>query len=224
MRSPIGRARAALVIVSLLVGCAWRRDPEPVYAPDPDPSPPALAGTRGLSGRPDSNADTTRTYLATLDFAGPARRSVIECHGGRRVTLDVYPERNSHYVDPTRARIRGRIVAMVKNVDSVRCNNMRLAPGDSAYWWMGPDSHYPLITAFYSIPRSGAISRVAHTGPVTWHRDGQRPAPDAILSDSLVHPVRGDDGGDLEPLFFGHNSTWIACLGGCCESANMIDG
>jgi hypothetical protein len=204
--------------VSLLVGCAW------LPGPETDPEPTTLVGTRGLSGAPDSDARATRTYLATLDFAGPPRRSRVRCHGNAQVQLDVYPERNSHLVDPRRAQIRGRIVAMVKNVDTVRCNDMRLAPGDSAYWWMGPGADYPLITEFYSISPSGDIRRVARTGPVTWHRDGQRIAPDAVISDSLVHPVRGDDdNGDLEPLRFGHNSTWIACLGGCCESANMLE-
>jgi len=214
VRLPVGRARAALAVMSLLIGCAW--------VPGFDPEPTS-AGTPGMIGRPDEDADATRSYLATLNFSGPPRRSHVTCHGGAVVEMDVYPERYSHQVDPALASSRGRIVAMVKNVGAVKCNDMKLAPGDSAYWWMGANRGYALTTEFYSIPAHGAIHRVAETGPVNWHHDGQRPTPDAKISNVIVHPAGSDDGDDLEPVHFGHNSTWIACLGGCCESATMLE-
>jgi hypothetical protein len=218
VKSTARLARTLLPIMSLLASSACTLDPEPV--------PLTGMGTRGLIGLPNEHAGSTRAYLASLNFAGLAKRSRINCHGGGRpVEIDIDPEQRSHYVDPLAASERGRIVARIRNVDTINCADLHLAPGDTAYWWMGSSRGHAVTIDFWSIPSSGPIRHLAETGPVIWHRDGQRTAPDAKLSNVIVHPAHsdGDDNGDVEPLRFGHNSTWIACLSGCCESTSMID-
>jgi hypothetical protein len=176
----------------------------------------------GTTAPPDESAGAARSQIATLSFAGPARRSQVNCHGGVTVDLDVYPEIDSHHASPADMVSHGRFVAMVKNVGTARCNDLKLSPGDSVYWWMGPRGGN-LVTEFYEVPPSGPIHRVAKAGPVIWHTDGQRPAPDAKIATVIMHPAHSNDGDEIESVLFGHNSTWIACLGGCCESAGMLE-
>lgn len=211
MRSSARCLRVLLSFASLSFASACALEPEP------EPS----MGTRGLVGLPIDNANATRSYLATLRFIGPPKRSRVNCHSGPPVDIDIYPEQSSHQVSPIDASNRGRIVAMIKNVDHSTCADLHLAPGDSAYWWMGPNRGVAVTTDFWSIPPQGPIHHLAETGEVNWHRDGQRPSPNALISEHLVHPA-GDDDGDA-PVHFGHNSTWIACLGGCCESTTLVE-
>lgn len=178
-------------------------------------------GTPGLVGRPGDNYGETRRYLASLRFDGTRSRSPLRCHSGQSVELEISPERNSHQVDPVDAARKGRIVAMIKNVGTATCDDLKLAPGDSAYWWMGGDGSRALTVVFWSIPPQGPIRPLARTGDVIWHHDGQRPAASAVISEHLVHPPGDDDGGEDAVFRFGHNSTWIACLDGCCEATNV---
>ena len=181
----------------------------------------------GLAGLPTENPTATRTYLATLRFTPDARLSTITCDSGATpVTLRIYPEVRSHQLDTTHAKLRGRIVARVVNAGSARCAVLRLSPNDTAYWWMGPNRGYPLTTDFWRIPLEGVIRHLAQTGPTIANPESVlRRNPDAIISDVLRHPapVRypedNGDGGSL--LRFAHNSTWIACLGACCESTGL---
>lgn len=195
-------------------------------APELAPSPAPSTGTPGLVGLPGENDGATRRYLASLHFDGTRSRWPVTCHGGQSVDIEISPERNSHQVDPVEAASAGRIVAMIKNVGNAACPELGLAPGDSAYWWMGGDmrlrgkSKHALTVVFWSIPSHGPIRPLTRTADVIWHHDGQRPTARAAISEHLVHPVGSDDG-DEETLRFGHNSTWIACLGGCCESTGV---
>ncbi len=212
MRSPARLLRFTLPFTSLLLvsACAAALATVP------------SAGTPGLIGRPGENEHETRRYLASLHFDGTRTRSRINCHGGRSAEIEISPERNSHLVDPVDATRAGRIMAMIKNVGADTCPELRLAPGDSAYWWMGGDLRmgvdtvHALTMVFWSIPARGPIRPLARTSDVLWHREYQRPSASAMISEHLVHPARDD--GDDSSLRFGHNSTWIACLDGCCEA------
>lgn len=183
-------------------------------------APAPSTGTPGLIGQPGENDRETRRYVASLHFDAARTRSQLNCHGGSSVEIEIAPERDSHLVDPVDATRKGRIVAVIKNVGTATCADLKLAPGDSVYWWMGGYGTHALTTVFWSIPSRGPIRAVAGTGDVIWHHDGQRPSATAVISEHLVHPP-GDDDGDVAPLRFGHNSTWIACLGGCCESTTL---
>ena len=189
-----------------------RTEEEVVYSEDP-----------GLPGLPTTDPAATRAYLATLTFASSPILSTIRCHGGPLNTIEVYPELRSHHLDPRHAMVQGRIVARIRNVGPGRCQDLYLNPGEVAYWWMGPNRGLSLTTDFWRIPPSpsDAIRHLANTGPTVAHRTAQRALWDAELSDTLRHG--SDDGGDVEPAHFGHNSTWIACLGGCCESTTLVD-
>ena len=104
----------------------------------------------------------------------------------------------------------------------MRCPDLALEPGGIAYWWMGPNRGLSLTTDFWRIPSdaSGDIRHLARTAETRPFKQFQRGLWDAVISDTLQH-APGDDDGDAEPLRFTHNSTWIACLGGCCESARL---
>jgi hypothetical protein len=200
-----------LVIASLVVwsGCKFVSEKPPTASEDP-----------GLAGLPTDDPSATRAYLATLSFTTTARRSSVSCHGaGGLVDIDIYPERRSHLVNPADAARRGRIVARVVNAGTAPCADLHLSPGDTAYWWMGSHRGLPLTTDFWSIPPEGKIHHLAETGPTLTHSDSVRTSPDAKISLSPMHPP--GDGGDLELVLFAHNSTWIACLGGCCESTTL---
>lgn len=195
-------------------GCAAAIRPaeEILYSEDP-----------GLPGLPTTDPVATRAYLATLTFASTPVLSTITCHNGPLNTIEVYPEVRSHHLDPKHAMVQGRIVAMIRNLGPGRCQDLYLNPGEVAYWWMGPNRGLALTTDFWRIPASSgdAIRHLANTGPTVAYRTTQRDRWDAELADTLRH--KSDDGGDLAPAHFGHNSTWIACLGGCCESTTLTD-
>ena len=216
MRSPARLLRFTLPFASLMFAGACAR--ELARAPS--------AGTPGLVGKPGENDAETRRYLASLHFDGTRSRWPVNCHGGRSTEIEISPERNSHLVDPVDATRAGRIMAMIKNVGTATCAELQLAPGDSAYWWMGGDLRlgvdtvHALTMVFWSIPVRGRIRPLTRTSDVLWHHEYQRPSPSAMISEHLVHPARDDDG-DESSLRFGHNSTWIACLGGCCEATNV---
>ena len=184
--------------------------------------PNGLPGTPGLEGLPTDDPAATRAYIARLSFSGPAKRSAVNCHTSGIVNIDIYPEARSHLVDSYWASRRGRIVARLVNAGTATCHDLHLAPGDTAYWWMGPNRGHPLTTDFWRIPSSGQITHLAGTGPTLHHSYYPRTSPDARISESPMH-WPGDDDGEAEPLWFGHNSTWIACLGGCCESTALAD-
>lgn len=194
--------------------------------------PPAQPGDReppnpqvqdpGLPGLPSDDPDATRAYLATLRFVPAAKVSTITCDsGGVTVPILIQPETRSHNLDPRHAAVRGRIVARVVNGGTGRCSTLKLSPGDTAYWWMGPHGQYPLTTVFWRIPARGRVGALAKTGPTLVFGEPQRSEPDARISPVLVHPIPGE-GGDGGWSRFTHNSTWIACLGACCESNNLV--
>jgi hypothetical protein len=175
----------------------------------------------GLPGLPSDDPDATRQYLTSLRFVPVARISNITCDNGNAVRLQIYPEVRSHNLDPLQAALRGRIVARVVNGGGSYCDTLKLAPGETAYWWMGHYGPHPLTTVFWRIPPSGAVDSLAKTGPTFTFREARRLGPDARISDQLVHPMPRDDG-DGGALAFAHNSTWIACLGACCESNGLV--
>lgn len=136
------------------------------------------------------------------------------------MSLRINPEVRSHILNPRHAATRGRVVARVVNDGPGLCQALQLAQGDTAYWWMGPTVTAPLKTVFWRIPSSGPVVPVAKTAPTLVFGEPQHLVPNARISELIMHPVRdeGDGGWGL----FGHNSTWIACLGGCCESNNLM--
>jgi hypothetical protein len=205
----------ALLSAGLLAGTGCRTGgPE---TPAPRPEDP------GLAGYPSEDTGATRAYLATLTFTASPRVSAVTCDSGATTTLRVYPEVRSHRLDTTSAKLRGHIVARVVNAGPSRCDTLRLSPGDTAYWWMGPDRGYTLTTAFWRIPSSGSVIRLAHTGRTRINAEAVRDDPDARIGEGLMHPVpiRPPDDGDGGTLRFMHLSTWIACLGACCESNTL---
>jgi hypothetical protein len=201
-----------LGVSAVLTGCALEIDPFP------DPAD----GTPGLVGLPDAHPDATRAYLATLHFTGGAKRSVVNCHAtATPVNIDIYPETRSHHVDPVQAALKGRIMARIVNAGPSACPDLGLAVGDTAYWWMGANRGFPLTTDFYRIPGIGAVTHLAKTGQTLVFSDSARTYPDARISTYPAHPGDGDGDGGFDRRLFGHNSSWIACLGGCCESAGV---
>ena len=226
MNAPARLHRVVFPVVLLLAGAlAWSgcnllRIP-PATPGDREPNP--LVQDPGLAGLPSDDPDATRAYLATLRFVSSAKVSTITCDsGGVTVPILIHPETRSHNLDPADAAIRGRIVARVVNGGTARCSTLKLSPGDTAYWWMGHYAPYPLTTVFWRIPATGRVDSLAKTGPTLVFREAFRNAPDAKISEVLVHPIPREGGdGDGGWFRFAHNSTWIACLGACCESNNL---
>lgn len=219
MRS--ARQARVTTVLMILAGSAWlssgcagaiRRVDEILFSEDP-----------GLPGLPTTDPAATRAYLATLTFATTPILSTIRCHNGPLNTIEIYPEVRSHHLDPKHAMVQGRIVARIRNAGPGRCQDLYLNPDEVAYWWMGPNRGLPLTTDFWRIPASPgeAIRHLANTGPTVAYKTTQRARWDAELADTLRHKF--DDAGDVAPARFGHNSTWIACLGGCCESTTLVD-
>lgn len=178
----------------------------------------------GLAGLPTDNPAATRAYLAGLTFDGAPITRSIRCHDDVTTIIRIHVERRAHYLDPNSAKQRGRIVARVVNAGPNRCRDLSLGVNETAYWWMGPHRNLALTTDFWRIPResSGPIVHLAQTGATSPSADGQRSIGDAWISDSLRHGS-GDDAGDVESPTFGHLSTWITCLGGCCESTGLVE-
>ena len=177
----------------------------------------------GLIGLPTDDADATRAYLRTLRFIAQPRISTVTCHNGASVRLEIYPEERSHLLDPRHAAEQGRIVARMVNRGATECNDLRLARGDTAYWWMGPDRRYPLTTNFYRIEARGGVQHLAMTRETLVNPEMGIRAPNARISLFLKHPSgsRVGDDGDGGAIRFMHLSTWIECLGACCESAGV---
>ncbi len=208
--------RAAVIAVALLSSaCTAAVVPAPVYIYSEDP---------GLPGIPTTDPAATRAYVARLTFATTPIVSAVSCHNGQRANIQVFPEVRSHHLDPDHAKQQGRIVAWIRNAGPGPCNDLHLGAGETAYWWTGPYRGLALTTDFWRIPASptDAIRHLAQTGETKHYTLLLRSLWDAAISDSLRHPP-GDDGSDAEPPMFGHNSTWIACLDGCCESAGLIE-
>lgn len=177
----------------------------------------------GLFGLPTDDPVATRAYVSGLTFAaGPITRT-LRCEGNVTTTLRIYVEQRAHHLSPASARMRGRIVARVVNAGPNRCPELSLDPSETAYWWTGPNRGHSLTTDFWRIPGApGEIIRhLAQTGETRAYAEGQRSVGDAAIGDSLPHRD-GDDAGDVDTPMFGHNSTWIACLGGCCKSAALV--
>ena len=205
----------ALTLVASLLASNCMNPPhtEDVYVHAEDP---------GLPGLPTDNPAATHAYLGGLTFAGVPITRTLRCEGNATTTLRIYVERRAHYLSAESAKRRGRIVARVVNAGPNRCPELYLDPNETAYWWTGPYRGYALTTDFWRIPRApgDTIRHLAQTGETRAFPDSQRSIGDATISDSLPHRT-GEDAGDLDAPSFGHNSTWIACLGGCCQSAAL---
>lgn len=217
MQQPGHRVRTTITLTMVLASAAVALDCAPVrqrgeeliYTQDP-----------GLPGLPTADPRATRAYLSSLYFVSTPKESVVECHNGVKATIRIYPEFRSHHLDHASAKVQGRIVARIENVGPGRCDDVGLDAGETAYWWMGPDRSIPVTTNFYRIPVDAMqpIQRVAHTGETVKNPETQSSQVDARISRMRRHSP-GDDDGDVEATGFTHNITWIACLGGCCESA-----
>ena len=220
MQQPGYRARTATTLATVLLTALITLDCAPVrqraekliYTQEP-----------GLPGLPTTDPTATRAYLTSLYFVPTPKVSVVECHNGIMASIRIYPEFRSHHLDYASARTRGRIVARIENAGPGRCDDLSLDVGQTAYWWMGPDRNLPVTTNFYRIPVDDKrpIERLAHTGETKKNDELQSPQVDAWISKKSRHSP-GDDDGDLVPAGFTHNITWIACLGGCCESALLV--
>ncbi len=208
--------RATVLVVAMLAsGCVSPRVPEPVVIFSEDP---------GLPGIPTTDPAATRAYVAGLTFSTTPIVSSVPCHNGVRATIQIFPEVRSHHLDAEHAKKQGRIVARIRNAGAGACNDLHLDPGETAYWWMGPYRGFALTTDFWRIPAATTdpIRHLAQTGETKHFRLLQRSLWDATISDSLRH-APGDDNGDVQLAMFGHNSTWLACLDGCCESAGLTE-
>ncbi len=178
----------------------------------------------GLYGLPTDNPAATRAYVSGLSFAAVPITQTLRCEGNANTTLRIYVERRAPYLSVASARMRGRIVARVVNAGPSRCPDLSLEPNGVAYWWTGPNRGHSLTTDFWRIPEApgDTIRHLAQTGETLAHPDSQRTVGAAMISDRLPHGD-GDDAGDVDTPRFGHNSTWIACLGGCCKSAALVE-
>lgn len=206
---------AAIVFASVLAsGCGFLGIGAGVAGPGEDP---------GLYGLPTDDPAATRAYVTGLTFAEVPGTRTLRCEGNVTTTLRIHVERRAHYLSAARARMRGRIVARVVNAGPNRCPELSLDPGETAYWWTGPNRGHSLTTDFWRIPVAPGetIRHLAQTGETRAIRDRQLSIGDAAISDSLPHPS-DHDAGDVDATMFGHNSTWIACLGGCCKSAALV--
>jgi hypothetical protein len=190
-----------------------------------NPSPMVLAAPdTGMPGLPTDDPAATRRYLAGLTFETAPTVQNIQCHNGP-ASISIHPETRSHQLSPQHARLRPHIVARIQNTGTTRCQDLYLDPGEVAYWWTGPNRGYPLTTDFWRIPDDPAqqIRHLAQTGPtVDKTLKTARTRPEARIGPAPLHEHL-DDPGDGGFVRFAHNSTWIACLGGCCESAELID-
>jgi hypothetical protein len=181
---------------------------------------PALKEDPGLPRLPGMDTAATQRYVfgGGLTFASDTIISMVSCHGGRAVRIAIWPEVRSHLLDPEHVQKRGRIVAKIKNLGPAECPDFRLAQGEEAYWWMGPDLGDPFMTEFWRINPNGTARRLAG-GSTRFNKE--RPAyrnPAAYIGPPRR---RHSSGREMELKLFGHNSTWIACLGGCCESISI---
>ena len=206
---------AAIVFATVLAsGCNFLGIGTGIAGPGEDP---------GLYGLPTDDPVATRAYVSGLTFAAAPITRTLRCEGNLTTTLSIYVERRAHYLSPASARMRGRIVARVVNAGPNRCPELSLDPSETAYWWTGPNRGHSLTTDFWRIPaaRGEAIRHLAQTSETRALADRQRLVGDAAIGDSLPHRD-GDDAGDVDTPMFLPNSTWIACLGGCCKSAALV--
>jgi hypothetical protein len=149
----------AILVTTLLTSDCGPNHPEETSPEYLDP---------GMTGDPKENPELTRAYLGRLTFASRPNASTIECGGGVRTTVNIYPEVRSHHLSEAEAKRRPRIVARVVNAGPNRCDELHLAVRDTAYWWTGPNRGYPLTTDFWRIPANptDSIRHLAQTGPV----------------------------------------------------------
>ena len=223
MTLPGRHVRAAATLAAILAfallshGCATI-DPPGTYVYE-------YREDSGLAGLPTTNSAATRAYIRGLTFATTPIVQVVSCHDNS-ATIFIFPEVRSHYLNSQHARYRGRIVAWIRNAGKTNCRDLHLAPGEVAYWWMGPSrSGDTLTTDFWRIPptQGDTLYHLANAGGTRLYKEGQRSIWDATIS-TTPHHLTGHDDSETEFPFFGHNSTWIACLDGCCESTSLVDG
>jgi hypothetical protein len=171
----------------------------------------------GLRWVPGREPSATRDYVRSLTFVKDSFVYNVNCHGGRIAKIAIWPEVRSHLLDPEHVQKRGRIVARIKNLGPAPCRDFRLAKGEEAYWWMGPDLGDPFMTEFWHVNPNGTARRLAG-GSTRFNKDARYDRPSAYIGPPTNrHPV----GKEMELKLFGHTSTWIACLGGCCESISI---
>jgi hypothetical protein len=172
----------------------------------------------GLARLPGMDTAATRKYVAGLTFVSDSIVSTVTCHGGRVNRIAIWPEVRSHVLNPEHVQKRGRIVARIRNIGPAECDDVGLRRrGEEAYWWMGPDRGDPFMTEFWQINPNGTAALLAG-GSTRFNRDGQWRRPAAYIGPQREHKPPGRE---MELKLFGHNSTWIACLGGCCESLSV---
>jgi hypothetical protein len=179
----------------------------------------------GLEKLPGSNRARTIEYIFgnagrnSVHFAATPKTFTIACDNAKDVRLAVWPEVRAYLLDHRHAMMRGRVVAKIKNVGGVDCSELRLRPGEEAYWWMGPDLGEPLNTEFWRINRDGSAARLAVTNTTRYNRDLGYKASDVCIGSCPRHDTKGRS---LELVLFSHNSTWITCLDGCCQAAALL--
>ncbi len=146
----------ASLSIALILGLGSCR---PIHQPEYYSPPP------GLTDFPGANRDSTRNFLARLDFTPGHRDSIFdgwvrchdtsECGGADSVHLRIVPERRAHHVS-VHGALRagpGYIVAVITNLSASPYGSYRLAANDTAYLWAGLTPRGQRRIGFFRISR-----------------------------------------------------------------------
>lgn len=196
----------------------------------------ANGNPKGLHGPPGANQTETQDYINNIvDFEPRQVKDssfVWDFDCGTctkpKVTMWVSPEKKAHKVDwadgmggTTKV---GWLVAALYNADTVPYVPLSLAPGETAYLWVGPlnDAATDHGVAFYKIDKSnGSASQ-----PMMVAHDYTHCKSKVSRSHSAAkheHPPGEECAmafrGTLTAMALGGSSvgTWISCTGGCCQ-------
>lgn len=200
----------ALLLAATVVGCERRpqqeaRQPGRCDLPAPGASSEDFARCmRDLQyGEVAGAADTSELNCHTCTPAERTVRMVVAARSGAR---------DFNARDPNLAAGGGFVLARIQNADSVRFDDLRLDPGQSAYWWWGRQRDNGRRSMLYVVDERNAL--VDSLPLVVAHcRDGTAPSDQAEWN-------RQHAPEQCETLV-SNNNWWIACLNGCCTGSVM---
>ncbi len=180
-----GLSSVLLLSCIVIFGAGCPGDTKP--GANPTTGSPAVST---LPGYPGQNADSTRAYLASLNFTvtdsafegyitcdEPAR-----CGGADSVRLSIVPESRAHQA-PVREALdsaRGHIVARITNLDQSPFGLFGIGANETAYLWVGPMASGRNQIAIYTIDAStgsAALKSVARSAGYCETRAANRTIP-----------------------------------------------
>jgi hypothetical protein len=189
-------------------------------------------GPKDFVGPPDSIPGRFQSFVTGLTYEPGPLDGNFQCSQGcgpnGTIHLMVWTVVETGQADwvttLTRKKPSGYVLAKIKNVDGKRFDDLGLAPGESAYEWIGQlktgDSRRAI--AFYkegSAPAaSNIISQFTYCSDATASRfRSARLNVHHAASDCWLISGGQDVPASTEMRPFPLNGIWTSCSGGCCQ-------